>query len=167
MKNDMQLKKLANSIADSIVELVECTDGPVTLARIEREVPGFASCGQTEWRSVSNNGTEQVVLWDGMTEAGFLALQKVIHGHKVAVQFVSILPYLLQGRCVQDEGWLPIMLVPAQDANLKSPIFLVNASSENREFYMKASAAEGKRGLQVLTPRVVRSGQTNSRFEQR
>jgi hypothetical protein len=43
MRTNKQIEKQANRIADAIVELVERTDGPVTLARIHREIPGFAT----------------------------------------------------------------------------------------------------------------------------
>jgi hypothetical protein len=48
MKTD-QIEKSANRIADAIVELVERTDGPVTLAQVEREIPGFAKKDPPAW----------------------------------------------------------------------------------------------------------------------
>jgi len=42
MRTDEQMEQQAIRIADAIVELVERTDAPVTLARIDREIPGFA-----------------------------------------------------------------------------------------------------------------------------
>ena len=48
MTNDT-LEKQTNRIADAIVELVERIDGPVTLAQVEREVPGFAGHAPPFW----------------------------------------------------------------------------------------------------------------------
>ena len=55
MTNDT-LEKQTNRIADAIVELVERTDGPVTLARVEREVAGFAKHEPPSWSFVIERG---------------------------------------------------------------------------------------------------------------
>ncbi len=52
MKTERQLEKDTRRIADAIVELVERTDGPVTLVQVEREVPGFAKHDAPSWGHV-------------------------------------------------------------------------------------------------------------------
>ena len=42
MSATMQLEKLSNVTVDAIVNLVNATDGPVTLLKVEREISGFA-----------------------------------------------------------------------------------------------------------------------------
>ena len=47
---------------------------------------------------------------------------------RVAVQFVSLLPYLLENILINNENWQPIVLLPARAANLDSPKFLIRGS---------------------------------------
>ena len=129
MTNDT-LEKHTNRIANSIVELVERKDGPVTLARVDREVAGFAEHEQPSWDYVIERGGATTIYWGGMTEAGSAALQKVLRGRRVAVQFVSQLPYLVEGSLIDGENWQPIVLLPARAANLDSPKWLVRASQD-------------------------------------
>ena len=129
MTNDT-LEKQTNRIADAIVELVERTDGPVTLARVDREVAEFANHEPPWWDYVIERGGATTVYWGGMTEAGSAALQKVLRGRRVAVQFVNLLPYLLDGLVDDEENWQPIVLLPARAANLDSPKWLVRASQD-------------------------------------
>src|SRR2546423_1262464 len=107
-----QIEKQASRIADAIIELVERTDGPVTLARIDREISGFAQKGGPSWEYVIElpDGGE-VVVWDGMTEAGLAALRKVMSGRRVAVQRLNFpLPHLLDESCPQRDNWMPVVL---------------------------------------------------------
>jgi hypothetical protein len=157
MKNDKHLKKLANDMADAIVELVERTDGPVTLARVDREVPGFAKKEPPSWCHVSTTAEGEMLIWDGMTEAGAAALRKVMHERKVAIQFVNMLPYLAEGYLLENENWWPIVLLPAKAANLDSPNCLIRASQQYRDYSIARAAAEGKTGHRPLTPRRVRA----------
>ena len=124
------LEKQASRIGDAIVELVERTDGPVTLAEVDREVAGFATPGSPSWDYVIERGGVETIYWTGMTEAGQAALQKVLRGRRVAVQFVNLLPYFVEGHLVQNEHWQPIVLLPARAANLDSPKWLVRASQD-------------------------------------
>lgn len=119
MKND--LGKKANRIAGAIVELVERTDGPVTLCEVGRVVPGFAKREPPCWDCFSELAGVHHVYWDGMTKAGTKALHEVMFGHRVAIQFVNELPYLLEGETIGDKDWCPIMLLPARAANLHTP----------------------------------------------
>jgi hypothetical protein len=146
MKTDSQ--KEASSIADAIVELVERTDGPVTLCEIEREIPGFAAQEAPYWSYVIERNGEETVYWAGMTEAGMLALKKVLRDRRVAVQLVNVLPYVLLGDfgC---ENWQPIVLLPAKAANLDSPKWLLRASP------LFQGIAKQKPGWRVLAPQPV------------
>ena len=83
MTNDT-FEKQTNRISDAIVELVERIDGPVTLARVQREVAGFAKHEPPTWSFVIERDGVEKVYWAGMTEAGSLALQKVLRGRRVA-----------------------------------------------------------------------------------
>ena len=117
MENDQQMEKVASGIADAIVALVERADGPVTLSRIEREVPGFAKKGPPTWSRVLERSDGEALIWDGMTEAGSIALGKVMAGRRVAVQMVSPILYMIEGDALpQNENWLPVVLLPATAA---------------------------------------------------
>src|SRR6266540_1959804 len=116
MRTNEQIEKQASRIADAIVDLVERTDGPATLARIGREIPGFAKDEPPAWEYSLECDDGEKVLWDGMTEAGFTALRKVIRGRRVAVQLVNVLPYFLEDCFIDDERWRPIVLLPARAA---------------------------------------------------
>src|SRR5436305_14574736 len=95
MNATVQLETLSNKIADAIVKLVNAADGPVTLLQVEREVPGFAKNSlPASYFALPRSGAEDFV-WGGMTEAGAAALRKVIYSGRVALQFVTPLPYLL------------------------------------------------------------------------
>ena len=51
MKNDTQSEKETCRIAHAIVELVERTNGPMTLVQVEREIAGFAKHEPPSWNS--------------------------------------------------------------------------------------------------------------------
>src|SRR5947209_17273910 len=105
MTTKKQTEKQATRIADALVDLVERTDGPVTLARIEREVEGFMTKGPPSWSYTLGERPEQpaVVVWGGMTEAGAAALRQVMCERRVAVQFVTRAVYL--DRFLEPEKW--------------------------------------------------------------
>lgn len=142
MNRDLQ--KDVDRIAEAIVQLVERADGPVLLAQLEDEIPGFATSQKSSWDYLVNIGApDKVTLWDGMTEAGVKALGKVLDG-RVAVQFVDPLLYLTKG---YDLGTcLPIALLPAKYANWKSPNWLMRASDK------VYATVEGRPGHRRLTP---------------
>jgi hypothetical protein len=129
MTNDT-LEKQTNRIADAIVELVERTDGPVTLAQVEREVPGFAGHAPPFFDHVVRRAGRDTSYWYDMSEAGVGALSKVMRGRRVAIQFVNSLLYVLEGRFTDNENWQPIVLLPARAANLDSPRCLLRASQD-------------------------------------
>jgi hypothetical protein len=156
MKKDTQLEKLANRIADLIVDLVERNDGPVTLVQIDREVPGFAKKEPPAWCYVVEHVGGEMFIWEGMTEAGHAALRKVMNGRRVAIQFVNVLPYILEDCLIENENWRPIVLLPARAANLNSPKWLIRASQEYRDYCITKATAEGKTGHRRRTPGSVR-----------
>jgi hypothetical protein len=131
-------------MADAIVQLVGRTDGPVTLARVEREISGFAKKDPPSWSQVL---VDERFIWNGMTEAGCAALGQVIYGLRDAIQPVNVLPYLVEDYIITDEHWWPIVLLPAKAANLQTPNFLVRVSPECREH----SLAYGEKA-KFLTP---------------
>ena len=141
MKNDLErdMKRMANAI----VELVEQTDGPVTFARLDRDIPGFSKKDDPSWSYVVDAPHGEVIVWDGMTEVGMMALQSVLRGRRVAIQFVNEMPYLLEGHIVQDEHWCPAVLLPARAANWDTPNWLVRASEKQRKAFAEGAAKRG------------------------
>jgi hypothetical protein len=101
---EKRLGQTADDIANSIVHLVERTDGPVTLARIAHEVPGFAQDNLPAWEYFVSLAGREVLFWDGMTEEGCAALRAVMSGRRVAVQHVNLLPYILEDRVPGSEN---------------------------------------------------------------
>jgi len=156
MKIANHIDQTTNAIANSIVELVERTDGPVTLARINREIPGFAKQTAPAWAYVVKHAEGEMLIWDGMTEAGLAALRHVISGRKVAVQLVNHLPYLAADCLLSDESWVPIVLLPKNAANLNTPNWLVRASQGGRDHCIARAAKEGRSDYQPLVPGRVR-----------
>jgi hypothetical protein len=150
MKTNGQMEKQAIRIAAAIVDLVERADGPVTLAQIEREVPGFSKKEPPAWEYFLERDDGETIIWNGMTEAGYMALRKVMSGHRVAVQYVSLMPYLVEECLLQRENWLPIVLLPVRAANLDTPRWRIRCSQAYRDYCIK------KPGHRPLTPATVR-----------
>ncbi len=150
-----QLDKAVSRIADAIVNLVEGSDGPVTLAELDRDIPDFATKERPAWNGSINTGDGDQLIWAGMTEAGQLALSKVLYEQRVAVQFVSLLPYLLERCVLNEENWLPIVLLPAKAANLNTPKWLLRVSPGCQEYCRRHAAAENK-FVRLLTPSSIR-----------
>jgi len=154
MKSNNHLEKRAADIADEIVELVERTNGPVTLARIHREIEGFAKQEPPARLQVVNTAVGEMVIWDGMTEAGNEALRKVMYERMVAIQsLLNKQPYRAEGFLLEDKNWLPIVLLPARAANLESPNWLIRASQGYQDF----AIVQGRPGHRRLKPGPVRS----------
>jgi hypothetical protein len=156
MNAAMQLEKLSNKIADAIVDLVDDTNGPVTLLQVEREVPGFKSEEQSRWDYLIENSGKEFLIWSGMSKAGYAALSKVISGRRVAIQFVSVLPYILDDFLLSDDEWLPLVLVPAKAANLETPRRLLRTSEHCRKYLMERATADKKAGYRMLKPSPLR-----------
>jgi hypothetical protein len=150
MINDT-LETQTNRIADAIVELVERTDGPVTLAQVDREVPGFAGHAPPFWNHVVMHAGGETSFWYDMSEAGLAALLKVMRGRRVAIQFVNVLLYFVEDRLVDNENWQPIVLLPARAANMDTPNWLIRVP----EWCRDKIAKEGRPGYRLREPGVV------------
>lgn len=161
MGTDTQLEKQTNQIADAIVDLVERTNGPVTLAQVEREIEGFHRDEPPFWRHVVTYAGGEASLWDEMTEAGLAALQKVTIERRVTVQFVSILPYILEGGFLGYGGWRPIVLLPSRAANVDSRNWLIRVPQSVQDCIFR-EAAERKTNLRPLKSHY--AGATADRF---
>jgi hypothetical protein len=152
MNTTTQSEPFANKIADAIVDLVNDSDGPVTFSRIALEVPGFAAQKPpTHGYALELRPGTEMLLWSGMSEAGYLALRKIINGRRVAIQFVSALPYILDCFPVDDD-WMPAMLLPTKGANFETPRWLIRASDDHRSHVMRRVTADNKGGYRMLTP---------------
>jgi hypothetical protein len=149
-----KLEKPASSIADAIVEFVERVGGPVALARIEREIPGFAAQGRRTWiyEIEGGDGEDGALIWDGMSKAGSAALGSILTERRVAIQMAPRLVYRLEGRYPIDENWVPIALLPASMANLEGPRLLIRGSQAVLDECMARAAAEQLDGFRVLGP---------------
>jgi hypothetical protein len=156
MSTTKQLDNLSNKIADAIVALVNDTNGPVTFLQIDLEVPGFKSEEQSTWDYLIESSGKEFLIWNGMSEAGFAALSKVISGRRVALQYVNVLPYILDDCLLYDDDWLPSVLVPAKAANLETPRRLLRTSEYSRKYLMARAVADGKSGYRMLTPSPLR-----------
>jgi hypothetical protein len=153
MNSDRKTEKQAELIAVAIVELVERIDGPVTLAQIDREIIGFAKSESPSWAYAIEHSGGDAIIWDGMTEAGLLALRKVISGRRVAVQpLANLLPYLLEGGYPRCEDWMPVVLLPVRAANLDTPNWRMRGSQQLLDRCMRA----GTPGYRLLTPGAIR-----------
>jgi hypothetical protein len=151
------LETQANLIADAIVDLVERTDGPVTLARIEREIPSFAQKESPSWEYVIEHEGGEALIWDGMTEAGLAALRKVMSGRMVAVQYLSNpILYFVEANYPRNENWIPVVLLPVQAANLDTPNWRMRGSEQLVDHFMRLAAERGAGGYRRLNPSAVR-----------
>ena len=163
MKPNEEIEKQTSRIADAIVELVECTDGFVLLTQIDRDIPGFAKKAPPSWCKTINYKDRELLLWEGMTEAGAAALGRVIFGGRAAIQAVDARLYLLDECLLENENWWPIVLLPPSAATLRARNnVLMRASSKFLDYYVKRTAAEGLSGYRLLTPSSV--GYTADRF---
>ena len=143
-------------MVDLIVELVEHTDGPVTLARIHRDIPGFAKEDPHVWQYYLEYDEGEQIIWDGMTEAGLRALSKVMCERRVAIQYLANrLLYLLDGCYHRSENWIPIVLLPVKAANVDTPNWLVRGSPAFQKRCVERAAA-GVKGYRWLKPGAVR-----------
>ena|SRR5579862_5003896 len=158
-----RLDQMVTAIADAIVKLVERTNGPVTLARLEREIPGFAVDRSPGWSYGFEDSGEECFVWGGMTEAGSKALHDVMNGQKLAVQFVHGLVYLAEDRLLENDDWLPLVLLPKWAGCLSGPNFLLRASPLLQERFLAEAAEKGLAGcVGVVTPQT--DGLTADRF---
>jgi hypothetical protein len=108
-------------IAREIVDLVERTDGPVPLNRIDDQVSGFRALHGRSWSYFMRRNPGEAVFWNGMTKAGYMALRQVLNGREVALQLVNTLPYLIENVRLLDPDWQPAVLLPVRAANINGP----------------------------------------------
>ena len=159
----MTKKDQAGRIADAIVDLVERVNGPVTLARIDREIAGFAKEDTPSWEYVIEHASGETLIWEGMTKAGLAALRMVMSGRRVAVQsLVNVTPYALEGGFPRRDNWMPVVLLPVRAANLDTPNWRMRCSQQTLEDFMRRAAKMGAQGYHPLTPSAVRG--TADRF---
>jgi hypothetical protein len=151
MNNDAQLEKETSRIADAIVTLVERTNGPVTLVQVEREIAGFADHEGPSRCHVITHANGETSFWNGVSQAGVAAFRKVMEERLVAIQYVSIVPYLFDGCVVPDEHWQPIVLLPAKAANMATPIGLIRWPEKFLARLLKSPSIKYSKH-RVLTP---------------
>ncbi len=156
MNATVQLKELSDKIADAIVDLVNVTDGPVTFSRVELEIPGFAKREPPgKGYVIELRSGAELLIWSGISEAGYEALSKIISGRRVAIQFVNVLAYMFD-ECPNYPDWMPTVLIPAKAANIEAPRRLMRTSEYSQKYIMKQAAAEKKAGYRLLTPAPMR-----------
>jgi hypothetical protein len=143
----------ADSIAKAIVDLVECTNGPVTLAQIARDIPGFAKETPPAWEYFVRRPQGEMLIWNCMTEVGNAALRAVMSGREAAVQYVTPAAYLTEDLVPARQNWQPIVLLPRSTANLDTPHWLMRASPGFVSHAMAQAAKEGTTGYRPITPR--------------
>jgi hypothetical protein len=137
-----------NRIADAIVDLVEQANGPVFFSEIDDKVPGFHSAADPAPYAMYSRGHEECVVWDGMTKAGFEALDKILRERRVAMQMVSlILPLALDMR-IAESAVPPYVLLPIRAANVDTPSWAMRVSTKMQQMMLGA----GKLGYRPLTP---------------
>jgi hypothetical protein len=151
MKFTDQLDQTATAISNAIVELVERTDGAVTLAQIAREIPGFSDNRSPGWDYAFEHSGVIWTIWRGMAKAGWAALRDVTSGHKVAVQHVNVVPYIAENCVLQTENWMPIVLLPKRAGNLRTPNWLLRASPLLQERTLAHAAEKGLAGCSSVT----------------
>src|SRR6478609_3647163 len=93
--NSNSLDREVERIAATIVDLIERTNGPVLLSELDEKVSGFSATHAPTREYFVLHEHREIVVWEGMTEAGYKALRNVLNTRRVAIQYVSILPYLL------------------------------------------------------------------------
>jgi hypothetical protein len=145
-------KTRVERIADAIVSLVERTDGPVFLHEIEQEIAGFRATGKKGYIYFIERDGKETIFWAGMTKCGFEALQSVLKNRRVAMQYVSYLPYFFDGVEIGVDGWQPIALLPVRAANLATPKWDMRVSPEAQQVALAAGTVR----FRPLTPQPIR-----------
>jgi hypothetical protein len=130
-------------IADKIVDLVERTDGPVLLNEIQKRVPDFKAPPGPNWCYFIRHNGGETVIWNGMTEAGHDALRRVLNERRVALQCVTVLPYLYEGLVITDPEWQPVVLLPVRAANIDGQNWAERVSPTAR-YWMLGPAGTGR-----------------------
>ncbi len=150
MASDPEKQAEINQIADDIVELVERTNGPVLFSDLDDKVPGFHKPNGPAYAYFA--GQEEVVVWDGMTEAGFDALDKVLLERRVAVQMVHLVFPLILGTRIAESAAPPYVLLPVRAANLDTPFCKMRVSPKMRRRMLAEANRIGSQSYRALTP---------------
>lgn len=158
MASDKQAE--INRIGDAIVDLVEQANGPVFFSEIDEKVPGFHKPDDPAYAYFA--GHEEAVVWDGMTEAGFKALEKVLRKRRVALQMVDLRLPLMLGARIASSIVLPYVLLPVRAANIDTPNFKMRVSPTVQRRMMAEASTIGNTGCRSLTPSEV--GATADQF---
>ena len=153
MSTNHKLNASAAKIADAIIDLVEKAGGPVTLARITTDVPGFAEQVGPAWEYVVDHADGRATIWTGMTEEGYSALREVIGGRRVAVQPVPFWFYLVEDSICTAENWLPLVLRPASVANIECGRWLLHIPPNQQKGMMELAAAKNILPYRHIAPR--------------
>ena len=146
-----QRKTKIERIADAIVALVERTNGPVLLHEIDQEIAGFKATGKNGYIYFIERNGKETIFWADMTKCGFEALRSVLKNRRVAVQYVSGLPYVFDGVYVDLDSWQPIVLLPVRAANLATPKWDMRVSPEAQQIAL----ASGMVRFRPLTPQPI------------
>jgi hypothetical protein len=142
-------------IAKEIVDLVERTDGPVPLNRVDEEVSDFRASPGPSWEFFVRRNTGEVILWNGMTEEGCVALRQVLNERKVALQRVNALPYIIENVRLLDPNWQPVVLLPVRAANIDGVSWAFRVPPAMASQVMQRLAGDAR--YRPLIPRPVRA----------
>ena len=121
-------------IANAIVKLVDRNGGPVTLATVARQIPGFsAKVGEPAYEWVNGSNDDESVIWDGMTKEGLQALREVVLHERVAICPVRRLTYIVEGHFGLGPNWVPLGLTSCAAANFTTTKILISAPEQDSE----------------------------------
>ena len=150
-------------IVKEIVDLVESTDGPVPLNRIDDQVRGFSarrSGSRRRYEYFMRLNVGEVIIWNGLTKAGCDALRCVLYERKVALQLVNVIPYFLEDVRLLDPDWQPVVLLPVRAANIDGPKWSFRVPPALAHQFMLGVAGDDR--YRSLIPRQV--GSTADQF---
>jgi hypothetical protein len=136
-------------IAREIVDLVEQTNGPVPLNRIDEQVWGFRAHSGPNWSYSIPHNTGEMVIWNGMTKPGAEALRYVLDKRQVALQFVNVLPYVFEDVRLLDPAWQPVVLLPVRAANIGGPHWAFRVPPELAHKFISEAGADGRHRLLI------------------
>jgi len=60
--------------------------------------------------------------------------------------------YFVENYFLDDDRWLPIVLLPARAANVETPAYLERTSQKEQNDFIKRATAKGLAGYRRLTP---------------
>jgi hypothetical protein len=146
-----RISKTAARIADAIVDLVDRSEGPVPLNKIDEQVPGFIASRSKAWSYFIQRTSGDAVIWNGMSKAGYEAFQHVLTSREVALQHVNVMPYFFEGVRLLDPAWQPVVLLPIRAANIDGPLWAFRVPPAMARQFMFGPGADGR--YRSLIPR--------------